>query len=236
MTAVIFDIETQSSFSTTIGTTEEEKKSFMQPSVVCATVLSDKELCPKSYTFWRDDNETPGGPFAPLLNLFDAADIIIGYNVISFDFPVMRKFYGKRNGVSLQRYASHIAKTLDPFTAIRDCFGPWVSLNSLLLENNLSSKISSGLKAIEMWENNKRVELEEYCMSDVDLLSQLVHLPRVHCAQAGCDLQDWMFSLEYSFEKLRLQKLGHVVRHETPSKRFKQERRSDVSCPARTVE
>ena len=181
----------------------------MQPSVVCATVVSleaieaieaspaagESPAC-TNHTFWRDDNDAKDGPFELLLQLFDGASVIVGYNVLSFDFPVMQKFYGGRCGRAMQRYASHVAKTLDPFSRLRYAYGAWLPLNELLSDNGLPVKISSGLEAIRMWEQDRRRELEEYCAADVDLLLRLVLLPEVRCARLGKQpLSEWAVSL-----------------------------------------
>ena len=209
MSIVVWDIETQSSFRTTCGCTDEEKKKNMQPSVVCATVVTADAMAASAatgtapdctrHTFWRDNNSAKDGPFALLLQLFDEATVIVGYNVLAFDFPVMLKFYGKRGGHAAQRYASHIAKTMDPFARLRDAYGIWLPLNELLADNALPAKISCGLEAIRMWEHDKRQDLEEYCAADVDLLLRLVLLPEVRCARLGPEpLSRWAISVRHA--------------------------------------
>lgn len=56
---------------------------------------------------WRDvatDTSVPGGaPFEPLLAAFDSADLIVGYNCLAFDFPLLRKYYGRTSARFTQK-------------------------------------------------------------------------------------------------------------------------------------
>ncbi len=122
-------------------------------------------------TCWRDHTTAKGvDPFDPLLRLFDTADIILGYNALDFDFPLLHKHYGPRQ---LGRYATHRLKCLDVFARLRMHLGIWPKLNDLLSSNCLPAKTSSGDEATRMWHDNRREELEAYCMMDVDLTVRL---------------------------------------------------------------
>lgn len=186
-TVVVWDIETQSSFASTRGDTHEEKLWYMEPSVVvaCQLIIDETSDDPPSkinyHHFWRDDNRSTS-PFAKLLELFDVADVICAFHGIGFDHPVLRKSYGPKSCArAASRYAVHMLKTFDPCNLIQISYGVRVSLDSLLRDNGLSSKISNGLEAIRMWENDRRDELLEYCKSDVELLTSLILLDSPVC-------------------------------------------------------
>jgi len=120
----------------------------------------------QKWTFWRDRTSVRGqGPFEPLLRLFDSAEIIVAYNGLDFDFPLLHKYYSKASG---ERYLSHRVKCLDPFHRIRAHTGEWVRMETLLRLNGMPSKTGNGANAIELWHANKRDELADYCMSDVE--------------------------------------------------------------------
>lgn len=131
----------------------------------------------KKLTCWRDVIASRGAnPFAPLLALFDSADIIVGFNALDFDFPLLKRHYGK---MGLQRYYSHRFKCIDVFERVRSATGSWPSLDGLLSLNNLGSKSGSGAFAITLWNEGRRAELEHYCQDDVRLTAELAMLPRL---------------------------------------------------------
>ena len=124
----------------------------------------------KRHTVWRDELYDEKKPFDVILNIFDKAELICGYNVFAFDFLVLRKHYA---GNAL-RYYSHCSKTVDPFSRLRDVTGVWFKLDALLKENGLETKTADGLEAIKMWENGERAKLAEYCMGDTVQTARLV--------------------------------------------------------------
>ena len=113
---------------------------------------------------------------ASLLDMFDEADVIVGYNCLQFDFPVMRRFYkmGARSTADAERrYTDHRAKTLDVMLRVRDASGCFLKLDSLLKSSGLESKSGEGAAAISLWESGKRDELEAYCAKDVEVTARL---------------------------------------------------------------
>ena len=132
----------------------------------------------QKWTFWRDRTSVRGqGPFEPLLRLLDSAEIIVAYNGLDFDFPLLHKYYGKTQG---GRYMGHRIKCLDPFHRIRAHMGQWLRLETLLRHNGLPSKSGSGATAIELWHANKREELAAYCMGDVERTIDIVLKPQLY--------------------------------------------------------
>lgn len=180
---VVFDCETDSTFHSAIGLDRFDKMKAMQVTVVCAEVLEadvveasstiadapEPTVAPKRITCWRDDNDAVGGPFEALLAEFDGASVIVAYNGLDFDMPVMRKYY-KSEG----RYMRHLQKVHDPFDRIRSNTGLWVGLDSLLSQNGLPTKTGSGLDAVRLWGEGRRDELGTYCMNDVTALTRLM--------------------------------------------------------------
>lgn len=126
-------------------------------------------------TFWRDEAKDGRTPVHELLELFDAARCIIGYNVLGFDFPLIRRFYRqvKPGQTSLQRYVDHRAKTVDLMHRIVDSTGLYMKLDAVLKENGLPQKSANGLEAIRLWEADERDALQSYCALDVSLTLRL---------------------------------------------------------------
>lgn len=150
----------------------------VQCTCACAVVLRtewdcgelhivDKRVC------WRDD---AADPFEPLFDLFDRATVIVGFNALGFDFPLLYKHYGIANR---RRYLTHRMKTHDIFERLRAATGLWFSLECLLRHNGIPGKTGRGDNAIKLWQANDRAVLSEYCLADVHKTAQLALLPRM---------------------------------------------------------
>lgn len=189
---LIFDLEADS------GSRADDFR-YTQITVACAIVL-DSDACiadrgartghghvskamktAKRFHWWRDVSEDGRDPFHELLTLMDEAELIVAYNGLEYDFPLMKRHYA-RNEV---RYINHRMKTLDPFSNLKRATGRWLKLDRLLMANSLPTKIADGKQAIVMWENQQRDALKEYCEADVVLLAQLVLLDSITVPDLG---------------------------------------------------
>ena len=166
----------------------------VQCTVACAIILTgscgvDTIENARRIVAWRDATpaDCVGGPFADLLLAFDAADVIVGYNALAFDFPLLQKYYGT-SGKGNERYLSHRLKTLDPFARIRAATGQWPKLDSLLACNGLPQKTASGAQAIKWWLESERALLSEYCMADVVCTTHLVLMPSLYMPSKPLDM------------------------------------------------
>lgn len=165
----------------------------VQCTVVCAIVLIDGEkedVCTTELVIWCDGpvHEGASGPFEALFQEFDRADVIIGYNALDFDMPLLAKYYGggiTGPGPGRLRYRQHRLKVLDPFARIRAITELWPKLDKLLVGNGLEAKTSTGAQAVQWWRSGERRLLREYCMADVRCVAQLVELPSLR-------LDDWV--------------------------------------------
>ena len=188
---VVFDCESDSSFASLPGQTQEEKIRYMEFTCICALVVPTRLIfeqasaeavlqASEERTWWRDDSEDGRNPISSLLDLFDKADAIVGYNCLNFDFPLISKFYklNKRRDAS-DRMLRHRSKTVDLFARVRDATGRFLKLDVLLKANSIAQKSGDGLRAIALWEADRRRELQEYCMSDVRLTLELSLLDEV---------------------------------------------------------
>ena len=189
---IVWDCESDCAFDKLPGETHEEKLCFMQFTVICAILMPSamiKKRAPVDlimqnstrYSWWRDVAEHGSNPVVSLLRLFDEADMIVGYNCLEFDFPLIRRFYrpSKSMPCSTQRYVNHRAKTLDIMARVRDATGKYYKLDDLLKKNGLETKSSNGIEAIRMWEQGQRDELESYCETDVLLTARLSLLEEI---------------------------------------------------------
>lgn len=185
---VVFDIETDSGVPKRTPHSErcDYLERVMQFTVACAAKLSSAAVeqcedpgailktCERG-SWWRDVADRGSSPVAGLLALFDEADVIVGYNCLQFDFPVLRRFYnmGSTPAAAEQRYLDHRAKTLDVMLRVRDATGKFLKLDALLASSGLETKSGEGAAAIALWEEDKRDELEKYCAKDVEVTARL---------------------------------------------------------------
>lgn len=188
-TVVIFDCESDSRPRARLGdnnSRSEQDFRFVQCTCVCALIVPVAQL-PSiegavSLTCWRDGPaDFSHSPFEPLLEAFDAASIIVAFNALEFDFPLLWKHYGRRES---RRYLEHRIKCLDMFSRLRAVSNHWPKLDDLLVANGLAPKTSDGREAIRMWEANERGALEDYCKADVMRTTELSLLPEMAYGQA----------------------------------------------------
>jgi|SaaInlV_125m_DNA_1040241.scaffolds.fasta_scaffold04042_4 hypothetical protein len=178
---VVFDCESDCGFGDVFGRARDEIiHRYMQFTCICALVIptnaiqshvSTDEIISRSrsMTWWRDVSESSTAtPIDSLLDTFDRAKAIVGFNCLAFDFPLIKRFY-----TSQKRYLEHRCKCLDIMTRVRDVTCDYYKLDKLLKDNELSSKIGDGRTAIKLWQEGRRDELEAYCLRDVELTARL---------------------------------------------------------------
>ena len=185
---VVFDCESDSGFGDVFGRARDEIiHKYMQFTCICALVIptnviqsrmSADEIISRSkrMTWWRDVSESSTAtPIDSLLGTFDRAEVIVGFNCLAFDFPLIQRFY-----TSQTRYLEHRCKCLDIMTRVRDVTDDYYKLDKLLKDNELSTKIGDGSTAIKLWQEGRRDELEAYCLCDVELTARLGLLNELH--------------------------------------------------------
>jgi DEAD/DEAH box helicase domain-containing protein len=108
------------------------------------------------------------GQMGDLLDELDRADMIVGYNVIGFDFEVL-SLYGRTQ--QLER------KTFDVMSKIAEQTGRLRSLDTVSKLNLGEGKlIAEGLSAVQLWREQKLDALAEYCQKDVELTTRLYEM------------------------------------------------------------
>lgn len=216
MSVVFFDCESDCVFARCPGASRDQQFQNMQATIVCALRLDSKlcldpEQCDEAMTrgaamhWWRDVAPKGAGPFDGLLNLFDDAELIVAYNGLDFDFPLLRKHYTRKNGGEA-RYMAHRLKCLDPFALIRAATGHWPKLGALLEANNLSPKTANGVEAIAMWEEGRRSELLDYCTQDVAAMAWMCLLSQLRMPQISQLLPNSVFGVASALAARRASK------------------------------
>lgn len=156
MNRVVFDIETKNIFAD-VGSNDP---AALDISVV--GVWSDKTG--KYEAFLEEE-------FPKMWAIFEAADILIGYNSLHFDLPLLNKYY-----------SSDLAKIkhIDLLKEIKDSYGRRMKLDQVAEGTLKTNKSGHGLQAITWWKQGDLVNLKKYCLDDVKITKQLYDYARKH--------------------------------------------------------
>lgn len=99
-----------------------------------------------------------------LFPILENASYVVGYNIISFDLPVLQPYYhGKVDHFS----------TFDILDDIKKIIGRRLALNDVAFATFGEKKSGHGLMAIDLFKEGRIAELKKYCMDDVMLTKQL---------------------------------------------------------------
>ena len=218
----VYDLETQSTIASVPGRRREDQIGNLQISVLCAVTIptrlamdplrSEEAMANAArHTFWRDDNSNPLGPFEKLLQLFDNADLICGYNISGFDNIVMKKHYAGRR----DRYYSHALKMHDCFCRIKDATGVWFKLDALLKANGLETKTADGLEAIKMWQRGERDRLADYCLTDTLQCARLMLRKEIDLLGLGLRAKNHVFGIAAALASV--QRSDQIAQAKEPS-------------------
>lgn len=149
MRQVFFDVETKNTFDEVGG----YFPSKLSPSFVGVCVRDGYEGKGELIEVWEQD-------LSKLWEIFESADVIVGFNSINFDMEVLRPLY-PGNVDDLPQ--------LDLMVRFKDSTGHRIGLDSLAQETLGKGKIGHGLDAIKYYKERRFEELAKYCMMDVEL-------------------------------------------------------------------
>ena len=155
MNDVFFDLETQKSFQEVGG---RENIRLLRMSIAVTFFTATNEF--KSYT----EKEA-----AALIADLKAAERVIGFNVLSFDYAVLKAYSTERLGE---------LPTLDLLEDIYNKLGFRVSLDALATATLGSKKSADGLMAVQWFREGKIDELIAYCRDDVAITKKLFEFGR----------------------------------------------------------
>ena len=100
-----------------------------------------------------------------LIERLGEADLVVGFNVISFDYAVLRGY----TDADLSALP-----TFDMLAAIHQRLGYRLALGHLAEETLGASKGADGLQSLVWWKEGRVEEIEQYCRQDVKLLVDLL--------------------------------------------------------------
>ena len=99
-----------------------------------------------------------------LIGELKAADLVVGYNVLEFDYQVLR-------GYTIEHLAD--LPTLDMLEQLSRRLGFRPSLESVVTATLRSAKSADGLQAVRWYRQGQMDKVLEYCQKDVELTKRL---------------------------------------------------------------
>ena len=149
---VYFDLETQRT-ANDAGGWDRKRDMGMSLAVTYSTATGEYRIFPE-----KDVNA--------LVDQLLRADLVVGFNVINFDYEVLA-------GYTILDLP-HTTRTLDLLVEIEKKLGHRISLDSVASATLGVGKTGDGLDAIRWWREGKLLEIAEYCCFDVKC-TRLVH-------------------------------------------------------------
>jgi len=101
-----------------------------------------------------------------LIHQLTRADLVIGFNHISFDYEVLL-------GHTIFDFRDQV-RSLDLLVELEKKLGHRIKLESLAAASLGTGKTADGLEAIRWWQQGKLAEIAEYCAFDVKV-TKCVH-------------------------------------------------------------
>ncbi|HPA25591.1 MAG TPA: ribonuclease H-like domain-containing protein [bacterium] len=144
---LVLDIETQNSFKDIGG---KANLSLLKISLVGVYNYATNEYS----TFLEPELDQ-------LEELLKHSELVIGYNLFDFDYPVLATY--------LKNISFNNLKTLDILTVVDKYLGYKIRLEDVAQGTLGLGKSGSGLDAIEYWRTGQIEKLKKYCLKDVEV-------------------------------------------------------------------
>ncbi len=152
MDIVYFDLETQRT-ANDVGGWDRKDRMGMSIGVTYSTALG-------AYTIY------PEAKVEQLVDQLRRADLVVGYNLINFDYQVLTQY-------TVLALEEHVP-TLDLMVDVEKVLGHRLPLDALAQGTFGVGKIAEGLDAIKWWREGKMLAIAEYCCFDVKV-TKMVH-------------------------------------------------------------
>ena len=150
MKKLVLDLETKRSFTEVGGS---HNKHLLGISVVGVYHYDEDK-----FVAYREEN------FTELAKALRESELVIGFNLIGFDWPVL--------AAELGEWVKELP-TLDLMFEAQKALGHRISLDSLAQATLGTNKIGSGLDALYYYAEGDWEKLERYCLEDVKITSDL---------------------------------------------------------------
>lgn len=152
MDIVYFDLETQRT-ANDVGGWDKKAEMGMSLGVTYSTADGAYEIF----------SEKRAGDLVARLQ---RADLVVGYNIVSFDYEVLMAY-------TILDLPHHLP-TLDLLLEVEKSIGHRLKLEDVAQGTFGVGKVAEGLDAIRWWREGKLMEIAEYCCFDVKV-TKMVH-------------------------------------------------------------
>jgi DEAD/DEAH box helicase domain-containing protein len=155
MNIVYFDLESQKLFQDVGG--RDASRLLLACGVTWSTARNDFAV------YWEKD-------VPALIAELKAADKVVGFNIIGFDYEVLKPYARNENFRTF--------RTTDMLQNIYRTLGFRLSLDSIAKATLGATKTASGLQSVEWFRNGELDKVAEYCKSDVDITRRVYEFGR----------------------------------------------------------
>lgn len=155
MNIVYFDLESQKLFEEVGG--RDPSRLLLACGVTWSTARNDFAV------YWEKDA-------AALVAELKAADRVIGFNIISFDYQVLKPYAPDENFRAF--------KSTDMLQDIFRTLGFRLSLDSIAKATLGAKKSADGLQSVAWFKNGELDKVAEYCKADVDITRRVYEFGR----------------------------------------------------------
>ena len=155
MNIVYFDLESQKLFEDVGG--RDASKLLLACGVTWSTQRNDFAV------YWEKDA-------AALINELKTADRVVGFNIIGFDYEVLKPYAPNVNFRSL--------RSLDMLQDIYRTLGFRLSLDSVAKATLGAAKTANGVQSVIWYRNGELDKIAEYCKADVDITRRVYEFGR----------------------------------------------------------
>ena len=157
MNIVYFDVESQKLFEEVGG--RDASKLRLACGVTWSTVRNDFAV------YWEKDA-------AALIAELKSADRVIGFNIIRFDYEVLRPYAPNENFRAI--------RSTDMLQDIYRALNFRLSLDSIAKATLGTTKTADGIKSVEWFRMGELDKVAEYCKADVDITHRVYEFGREH--------------------------------------------------------
>jgi DEAD/DEAH box helicase domain-containing protein len=157
MNIVYFDLESQKLFQDVGG--RDPAKLLLACGVTWSTERNDFAV------YWEKDA-------AALIAELKSADRVIGFNIVNFDYEVLKPYAPKENFRAF--------KSTDMLQDIYRALGFRLSLDSIAKATLGATKTADGLQSVTWFRNGELDKVAEYCKADVDITRRVYEFGRDH--------------------------------------------------------
>jgi len=155
MNTVYFDLESQKLFQEVDG--RDPSKLLLACGVTWSTERNDFAV------YWEKDA-------LALIAELKSAGRVVGFNIISFDYEVLKPYAPNENFRSI--------RSTDMLQDIFRTLGFRLSLDSIAKATLGATKTADGLKSVEWFKNGELDKVADYCKADVDITHRVYEFGR----------------------------------------------------------